>query len=182
MPKIKHFFFATLIGILCIVGYAVFSMGLFKPVTITHTEAGPFKLLYKDHIGPYHKIMTAIESVEAFAKANGFACAQSFGLYQDDPSAVDQARLRSKGGCIIADNESIPSQLPEGIKIETVSKGKFVQAIFDGSPRIGPLRVYPRLLEEISDKKLVTAKWGVIEIYDIKPDSIRTTYLFPLDN
>lgn len=182
MPKIKHFVFAALIGIVLLVAIALVSMGIFKPVSISQTEYGPLKLLYKDHVGVYHKIMTAIEEVETYAKSAGLVCAQSFGLYQDDPAVVEHARLRSRGGCVIAEGETVPAQLPEGISVQEIPRAKFLQAVYEGSPRIGPLKVYPKMLGEIEEKKLTTAKWGVIEIYDIQKDSIKTTYLFPLEN
>ena len=179
MPKIKHFIFATLLGIVILAFIAMVQMGLLKPVTITHVEAGPFRLLYKDHVGAYHKVGEAIVAVETFAKEKQIKCERSFGLYMDDPAVVEQARLRSRGGCVIDQAPEIA--LPEDIKIQEIPRSKFVQGEFGGSPRIGPLRVYPKLLAEISEKKLATAKWGVMEIYEISADSIQTKYLFPLE-
>ncbi len=182
MPKIKHFFIAFFLGILGIIAIAIFNMGLLKPVTITRLDAGPFKLLYKDHIGAYHKIMTDIEAVETFAKSSGLICARSFGLFMDDPTDVEEARLRSRGGCVVTEQEQIPAQLPDGILVQEVPRSHFMQAEFEGSPRIRPVRVYPKILKEIEDLKLKTAKWGVMEIYDIKSaKEMKTTYLFPLE-
>lgn len=158
--------------------------GYFRSVTILEsTSGGPFRLLYKDHLGPYHKIVPVIEEVETWAKSKGIDCSLSFGLYLDDPKDVEQVRLKSRGGCILAKGQPDPTELPEDFKLQTYPEEAtdFVIAEFTGSPGIGPFKVYPAVLEHIQQKRLALQGWNVLEVYEIQgPTSMKTTYYFPL--
>lgn len=152
-------------------------LGAFKSVDITEAEKGPYKMVYKDHQGSYHKIVNTIQEVEAWAKSENIDCTESFGEYIDDANAVEEGRLRSRGGCIVRE---IPATLPEGFKSQEIPAKKYVLAIFAGSPGIGPLKVYPKAEAYMKDRQLVMAG-AVIEIYVIHSEKeMTTTYLFPL--
>lgn len=158
-------------------------MGIFKPVTITIAEAGPFHVIFKEHRGAYHKIVDALSEVETWAKANNLKCQRSFGHYLDDPGLVEETRLRSRAGCIIEAGEVMSSPLPDGMRVDDIPRQRFAQGEFEGSPRIGPIRVYPKLMAEIQERKLKPGTTGAIEIYDIKgPKEIKTIFLFPIDS
>jgi AraC family transcriptional regulator len=90
---------------------------------------------------------------------------------------VEVGRLRSRGGCIV---KEFPATLPEGFKTQEIPERRYVMAVFEGSPGIGPVKVYPKAEVYMKDHNLVM-DGAVIEIYVIQSEKeMTTTYLFPL--
>lgn len=176
------------LSLLAILTFVLIRTGYFKEVTISSGFKGPYTLAYREHIGPYHKIPPVITSVESFFKNNDRPCLMAFGRYFDNPDEVDHDRLRSQGGCIFPgrpqDTEFFLSSLkapPSAFKIETdfLEKKEYILATFNGSPSVGPLKVYPKVTEWM-DKYGYSIAGPVIEIYKTLPDeTVLTTYLFP---
>ena len=52
---------------------------------------------------------------------------------------------------------------------------------FDGSPSIGPFKVYPAAKRFLNEHHL-SSKAPVIEIYHVNGNNVTTEYLFPLDS
>lgn len=170
-----------ILPLLLLVGltYLSLHLGYFKKVEIIEGTRGPLKMIYKEHIGPYHKIVPVIEEVEKWTKSVGESCTESFGRYLDNPEVVEEARLKSQGGCIV---NQIPTSLPDSFRSLELPEQRFVQVEFSGSPAIGPLRVYPKVKEYIAEHKL-ELNGAVIEIYVIHSQTeMTTTYLFPIKN
>ncbi|MGZ3748864.1 MAG: hypothetical protein ACXWRE_15480, partial [Pseudobdellovibrionaceae bacterium] len=69
MKLLRSFLIAVLLVILSISVWLFYYLGAFKSVDITEIQKGPLKLIYKDHTGAYHKIVSVIEEVEGWAKA-----------------------------------------------------------------------------------------------------------------
>jgi AraC family transcriptional regulator len=175
--QIRYILLPLFFAIIILVVYLMNYLGAFRPVIISQKLAGPFHFIYKTHVGPYHKIVSSIEEVEKWAKDQGIDCHLTFGEYLDDPRQTEEVRLRSLGGCVV--NE-IPSTLPEGFESNTVPEKSYVTAVFEGSPGIGPLKVYPKIFAYIEDKNLQREE-TVIEIYEVhSQESMTTTYYFPL--
>jgi DNA gyrase inhibitor GyrI len=155
-------------------------LGAFKGVDISESSQGPFLTVYLEHVGPYHKVNKVIEKVEKFMKSQGAPCGRTFGEYLDDPQSMEEARLRSKVGCIV---ESYPAALPEEFRTGEIPQRKYVVAVFTGSPGIGPLKVYPRVNDFLLKQKLKQSG-AVVEIYEIhsitEKNAMTTTYLFPV--
>lgn len=155
-------------------------LGAFKGVDISQSTQGPFKIVYIDHVGPYHKMNKDIEVVEKYFKEQGKPCGRTFGEYLDDPQVVEEARLRAKAGCIV---DEYPTNLPEGFKTGEFASKNYVVAVFTGSPGIGPLKVYPKV-NEFMTKNNLKQEGAVIEIYEIhsisEKSAMTTTYLFPV--
>lgn len=155
-------------------------LGVFKGVDISEASHGPYKTVYLEHVGPYHKVNKVIETVEKYMASQGAVCGRTFGEYMDDPQVVEEARLRSKVGCIV---ETVPEKLPEDFKSGEIPERKYVVAVFTGSPGIGPLKVYPRVNDFMLKKNLKMAG-AVVEIYEIhsitEKNAMTTTYLFPV--
>jgi DNA gyrase inhibitor GyrI len=84
----------------------MFRLGSFKPVRIDFANRPATKVVYKHHVGAYHKIVPVIEEVETWIKANGEKCDLSFGEYYDDPDVVAEDRMRSNGGCVVREKPS----------------------------------------------------------------------------
>ena len=176
-------FLGTLLGtVLGVAGYFTWYLGAFKPVLIAEKNQGPFHLLYKEHTGAYHKIAPTIAEVETWAKSKGLDCSRTFGEYFDDPRSVDEGRLHSRGGCLL--NE-LPSNLQNELslseyKTSDLPEKKYVTAVFEGSPGIGPMKVYPKV-EEYFSAKGQKPSGAVMEIYVVHSEkAMTTTYLFPL--
>lgn len=185
---IKHTLYAISLGFVLFFLYLFQYTGAFKSVTVSQDERGPYIILYKTHIGPYHKIVSVIEEVESWAKKNGLKCRLSFGEYFDNPRVVEEGRLNSRGGCLMDTSineiqtlEKLKSNLPTEFQIAEIQKTNAVVALFTGAPGIGPLKVYPKAEDYITENKL-TRKGSVIEIYEIFDNkSMQTTYIWPIN-
>lgn len=184
---IKHVFFAVTIGLIAFSLYLAQYTGAFKSVYVGLDERGPYTLIYKDHVGAYHKIVEKIQLVEAWAKENKLECKLTFGEFFDDPSTTEEGRLKSRAGCLIDSKNTAALAtlktltLPADILQAEYAKTKVVVALFTGSPGIGPLKVYPKAESFINESKL-KRKGFVIEIYEVlDPKTMNTTYLFPIE-
>ncbi len=172
----------VLLAIVVFIGALLMRLGAFKPVDLRTEEAGPFRVVYQKHTGAYHKIVPVIESVEKWAAQNkgpaSEPCQTSFGEYLDDPSAFEEDRLKSNGGCIVKADWS--GKLPEGFAYKEIPRRLFVRAAFEGAPSIGPQKVYPRVAQFMIDNGL-KQDGAVIEMYERVADSqqIKTHYFFP---
>jgi DNA gyrase inhibitor GyrI len=174
---IRGFVTGVLAVVIALAIYLTFHLGLLKSVEINQVSRGPLYLLYRDHRGAYFKISEVIAQVETLAKQNKLSCLQTFGEYFDNPSEVDEDRLRSRGGCI---SETPYNQAPGDLQIATMPEGKYVVAKFDGSPAVGPWKVYPKVQEYVQNQRL-KMKRESFEIYTLNNDSIATEYLFPME-
>lgn len=174
----RHFILLILFLILGLALWTANYVGFFKSVQIEEGLRGPYILLYKEHSGAYHKIVSVIKEIEQWSTDHGVDCTDTFGEYLDDPQTVEEGRLRSLGGCVI---ESFPNEMPEGYKVKEIPEQKYVIATFEGSPGIGPFKVYPKVNEYLRMKRL-TSLSGVIELYHIddptSDTAMTTTYLF----
>jgi AraC family transcriptional regulator len=177
-------------AILVLVGVVLSIMtrlGSFKPVAIERVpRTGPMWLLSKNHLGAYHKIAPMISEIETWARANGEPCALTFGEYTDNPEQTDEDRLRSRGGCIISDEaHAIKLQalaLPAGVSVTSYEIPDALTASFDGSPSIGPVKVYPQVFSYMASLDLQSSG-PIFEIYEVvSPTAGRTRYIFPVES
>jgi AraC family transcriptional regulator len=172
----------TVLGvILGLAGYFFWYLGAMKPVTIAEQDSGPYYLLYKENVGPYHKVAPVIIEIESYSQSHGLKCSLTFGQYLDDPRTVEEGRLRSHVGCLLSNEEfSALKNLPSDYKTEAIPTKKYLTAIFEGSPAIGPMKVYPKAEDYFAEKHLKMSG-AVIEIYEVHSQkSMTTKYLFPL--
>lgn len=175
--KMRHIVSFTFSLIIALLAYLFFHLGAYKSVSVELKEQGPLLMVYKEHIGPYHKIVPLIEEVEKWAKLKNEPCVKSFGEFLDDPKSVEQERLRSHAGCIIS--KVIP-ELPEGYKTQEVPRQLFLYAVFDGSPAIGPYKVYIKAAKFMEENAYLP-NGSVFEIYEILPNNKMTTeYYFKI--
>ncbi len=173
---VKWLFLGLAAALITFAFYLYFHLGLNKPVEITVTEAGPFVLIYKEHMGAYHEIGPVIREVENWAIKNNVPCPRTFGEYLDDPSTVDQDRLRSLGGC---QTLTVPGELPEGFKTKEIPRKNYVMARFSGSPAIGPYAVYPKVKDFFHEKRMKMPA-SVIEFYLVSGRNVETEFLFEI--
>lgn len=156
--------------------YFFFSLGFYKSVEIEEVQNVQLTLLAQSHEGAYYKILPVIETVEKWAKEKGISCKNTFGEYLDDPRAVDEARLRSYGGCVLAE---APKEVTPPIEVRQFSHPRVVKARFFGSPSIGPFRVYPKVMAWMEEQKL---PWTgtALEIYVPNGSEYMTEFYFPI--
>lgn len=176
----KYILFFVLVVLISFGLFLANYLGAFKGVDITSAQQGPFITVYIEHVGPYHKVNKIIEKVEQEMKAKNTACGRTFGEYLDDPRQVEEARLRSKVGCIV---DKAPEGLTEDFKVGEIPARQYVIATFTGSPGIGPMKVYPKVNDYML-KQNVKQSGAVVEIYEIhsitEKNAMTTTYLFPV--
>lgn len=168
------------LGFVFLGAYLYHHLGGWREVVVDQTEQPALVLLYQVHRGAYHHINAVITAVETWAKDNQIPCARTFGEYLDDPRAVSEERLTSHGGCLLGETLR-PEILPEGFFIETKPPAAYVRGQFQGSPAIGPWRVYPRLHQFIEQNGLKSST-RAIEIYTMLPEGgMATEYLIPIE-
>jgi AraC family transcriptional regulator len=168
----------TFLAVLALIAVLLIRLGAFKDVLVTRGEAGPFLVVSKHHNGAYHKIVSVIEEVEAWAKKNGEPCRLSFGEYLDNVDLVEEDRLQSNAGCVV--KKTWKNGLPEGFIFREWPKRQYVLAEFSGAPSIGPQKVYPKAKEFMVLNHL-SADGPVVEMYEILPEQkILTKYYFPV--
>lgn len=161
--------------------YLYIYLGLAKPVSLEVTMFPPLTMIYQEHIGAYHHIGPVIAEVEKKLQDRGISCATTFGEYLDNPNEVEADRLKSLGGCVFFESADFIKnlKLENELKTKQIEERKVVQARFQGSPSIGPMKVYPKINEVIHDQRLVK-NGPLIEIYEIQGDQVTTTYLQPV--
>ena len=176
MKSIIGFTLLTIAGLL---GALFVYLGAYKSVEMSVGERGPYLLVYKKHVGPYHKVVPVIEEVEKWALMHGEKCKTSFGEYLDDPNVVAEDRLTSHGGCVV---EKKPNVLPPGFEFRELPKHIYVIGDFDGAPSLGPLKAYPKAKELIKERRL-QEDGPVLELYERVEEGGQkfvTHYLFPV--
>ncbi len=166
--------------------YVYFYIGGYKSAEFEFTQQPALVSVVKDHIGAYHKINNVIQEVETWAKSKNLKCELSLGEYLDNPNLVEEPRLKSRGGCVIADSEksilqNLEKELPTDFKILSFPTREVLMAQFDGSPAIGPWKVYSRLDDLLKSARKHTSG-AAIEIYQIlENNKMKTTYYFPVE-
>ena len=184
---IRHVFYILLISFTILGSILAYRLGVFKSVHIEIKNHAQFYLLYKEHIGPYHKIVPVIEEVETWSKANGIICKKSFGQFLDDPEKTESARLRSHAGCLLQKKEfaeitaekSLKLKLPDGFKVKSAQINHHIYAEFSGSPGVGVWKVY-RPVFELMNKRRFKKQSPIYEVYEIlSKDKMNTQYYFP---
>ncbi len=173
-------FAITIALLLGIAAFVVYRTGYLKPVTIASGEQGPFYLVYKVHQGPYHKIAKVIDGVENYFKDKGMPCPLAFGRYLHDPNTVEHDRLVSHGGCAFTNpSAALEVLVKQGEFVsESLPKKEYLVAHFEGSPSLGPIKVYP-YVKDWMNQYGYTISGPVVEIYQTTgEDSLHTRYLF----
>lgn len=170
----------TILSLAVVLAIYLYSyLGVYRPVTVTLETRGPYALLFKGHLGPYHQILPKIQEVEAWAHEQNLPCATTFGEYIDDPQIVDEDRLRSRGGCVLKGKPAAPP--PPELEYQVRPERTYAVGHFDGSPAIGPYKVYPKVQKFLAEKRLKSSS-PVIELYTVNGENVVTEYLFAVDN
>ncbi len=157
-------------------------LGFFKKPVIITKVVGPFKIFYKDHVGPYQETGKIQDEIyDYLLKEQGVETYKGIGIYYDNPKKVPAKQLRSKAGCIIEPEDyNTQINLPGDYKEMTIEKQKMVYAEFPFKSKLsimlGIMKVYP-LMQEYCEKNNFTFRES-IEIYDVPAKKI--FYLMPI--
>lgn len=163
------------VAIVIFVVVGMFTMGGFQKVTVTSEEAGPIKIVYLEHKGPFHKIGDKFNQVKSYLDASKNTFTDAVGEYYDDPAKVKQEDLRSNIGFIV--DKDYKDSAP--YKFKSIPKQLYASVAFKGSPAIGPIKVYPAMNKWIKDNGYEGCGPG-LEIYKMKGKEFSTQYLMPI--
>ncbi len=173
------------LGFIFIILFVMFRSGSFKNVDVQLSHYGPYIAVYKNRLGAYHESSKTLYDVEDILKKKEVLCVTTFGLYLDDPNDTEAERLRSELGCLFS--EKFKDQLNEivsdqtlGLSLKYLDEKKYIAGIFEGSPALVSLKVYPKI-KKWAIKNRYSIKPEVLELYEVKSsEKVKTTVLFEL--
>lgn len=172
----RYVFFTVVLTIVFGLAFLFARNGFFLPVEMTFEERPALTLVAKKHVGAYHKILEDLHDVEKWAKENGVDCSRSFGEYLDDPQVVEEERLSSNVGCVVAE---APASVPAGFEVLHRPARPYLVGRFRGSPALGPYKVYNKVEAQKKERRL-ESDGAPIEIYENTSEGFETLYLFPV--
>lgn len=179
MEYLRYILITAIFAFIGYVIYASIHLGVFKEVTFEAYNAPELHVVFKEHVGPYNETVKTIEEVEAWVQRMGATCKKSFGQYLDDPAKMESERLRSNGGCIV---EQEVANLPSEFQQAVIPARKVLRGYFQGSPAIGPLKVYAKAEKWMKENRYQMPRES-LEIYEILPSKeMNTEYHFPMIN
>lgn len=177
------------LGLIFLITFIAFRAGVHLPVEVEISKDvpyGPHSLLYKEVVGPYHEVATHIIEMEDFAKSQGIICTRTFGHYLDDPNGVDHNRLRSHVGCLFpssmdfSDLTSTTEFQEKAYKTGSIVFDAYVKGTFDGSPALGAIKIYPKILKAAREQNL-SLNNKAFEVYEVKSSkNVRTQVYFQI--
>lgn len=140
------------LAILIIFAFGVFGffsyLGMFAPYEVQEMNIGPYKYVYKEHIGPYEETGQIGLEIYEDLMADGIVTTRGLGVYYDNPSVTPKEELRSEMGSIV---ETHDYEKFEAVKdkymVREVPVTKAVTIKFPIknmlSYMFGPMKVYP---------------------------------------
>ncbi len=150
----------------------------YKEANIYYDTMPSYTLIYTNVTGDYVQTSTMLKQVEELLKKSNIPCPQTFGLFLDDPNIVVVHDLKSKVGCIYFENPLGLTKIPDGLEKRNIkSEDNQLSADFEGSPALGPRKVYAKAQTFVSDNSLFPA----LEIYSYnQKNELTTKYFFNL--
>lgn len=165
--KIALMIFGALVIVL--LGFMAY-LGVFSSIKVTEKTTGPYFYVYKEFVGDYTKTGKVFDDVWLTLEKNKIAYHYGIGIYFDNPENTPAEKLRSHCG-VSLDKGDIPRALAAD---KTLKAGEIKQATraFVAFPIknffsyfIGPLKVYPALMEYAKANGYEEMVVG-IEVYD----------------
>ena len=172
------------------IGFFMVRLGYFREMKIQEMKGEKQIVVFKTHTGPYYKVDAVLTEIEQWAHAHNISCPKTFGLYLDNPEKTEEARLRAEVGCVLPptiDVETVGAAISQDatedskkLQLGEIPAGAYLQILFDGSPAIGPQKIYPYARGYFRDHKW-SEPTKTYEIYTIHSGKNMTTeYLFPI--
>jgi len=167
---LKTIFLTFMLATIFIIATTYIYLGGYKDADFQVTNRPSFYLVYKDILGSYEQTSFAIAEIEEKLKSENIICERTFGYFLDSPDKIVESDLRSKVGCLFSNSQST------SLKQTKLSPAKsVVRAVFEGSPALGPMKVYDKAHNWLSGKSAFPS----LEIYSYNTDNkIITTYYF----
>jgi hypothetical protein len=128
---------------------AVWTMGMFSPVSITKDRRGPYYVVILSHKGSYQGISQKIDEVSIMLTENQIEHRVACGIYYDDPAKIAIEELRSEGGFLVTDSIQVTPPF-KCLKFPARSVGV---ASIEANPAIAGFKTYPALLDWIDKYK-----------------------------
>ncbi len=163
--------FFIVIGILFVLGTLSIISGFFTSVRIKEKVMGPFKLVFKEHVGSYKETGKIQDEIyNKLLNEENIETYRGFGIYYDDPQDTPQNELRSKSGCILEEKDYDKiHKLDDSYNLMELEKQKFIYTEFPFKSKIsiimGTFKVYPKIEKYVEEKSY--KKREVMEIYDV---------------
>ncbi len=137
---------------------AVWTMGMFSPVSVTKDKRGPYFAVILSHTGSYQGISQKIDEVSIMLTENQIEHRVACGIYYDDPAKIAIEELHSKGGFLVTDSIKVAPPF-KCLKLPVRSVGF---ASIEANPAFAGFKTYPALLD-----------W--IDKYNFEPDTLQPT-------
>ncbi|MCB0347756.1 MAG: hypothetical protein KDD37_02930 [Bdellovibrionales bacterium] len=169
-------FFAALL----FVGISTYvKLGAYKEAQVYYDKMPSYKLIYLDLSGDYSQTSLKLNEVETLLKTVNIPCPHTFGLFLDDPNVVVTQDMKAKVGCIYNDTSKQFEGLPKELQMTIISgSNDKLSASFEGSPALGPKKVYVKAQKIKGQESLFPA----LEIYSFNSKKELTTkYFFSVD-
>ena len=167
----KYIIIIGILGLIAVLlmGY-LYYMGFFNKIEITEKEMGPYKVVFKEHIGDYKETGKIMDEIYYSLLNGGVETYKGFVICYDDPKVVEKDKLRSIAGSIIEEKDYDKiDQLKDKYSIKTIDKTRSITTEFPFKNKMSVIfslmKVYPELNKYIDSKGY--KKGQVMEIYDI---------------
>lgn len=146
--------------------------GGFSKVEFQIVEVGGETLVYEEMKGDFSQSNAIMDSVYCTLLNDcKIETTKGFGIYYDDPTKVETAKLRSDIGCILEDQDTVRvAELSDKLLVRLNPKAKCVVTEFpfkgSASVIIALSKVYPAMNEYLKANNLENDN-PIMEIYDI---------------
>jgi len=167
----KYIIIIVILGLIAVLlmGY-LYYMGFFNKIEITEKEMGPYKVVFKEHIGDYKETGKIMDEIYYSLLNDGVETYKGFGIYYDNPKVVEKDKLRSIAGSMIEEKDYDKiDQLKDKYSIKTIDKTRSITTEFPFKNKMsimfGIMKVYPKINKYIDSKGY--KKGQVMEIYDV---------------
>ena len=172
----------VVISLVGLVTYVFVYTKAFLSPELTGVQLESVYLLYTEHLGAYHRIDPKLREAEKLAIELGLSCRQTFGYFLDNPQYEEEDRLRAEVGCWLSGKLPEVVTVPEPFRFEERPGGAFLKVIWQGSPAIGPIKVYPAARKWFAEQRLQIPSTNY-EVYEMTSDGkMQTTYYFQVVN
>lgn len=149
----------------------------YKEAKIYYDVMPGYTLIYTNITGDYVQTSLKLKEVEDLLEKENIPCQETFGLFLDDPNIVVVQDLKSKVGCIYKEDSKIINKIDGLETLYIKGQSDLLTADFEGSPALGPRKVYSKAQKMISGNSLFPA----LEIYNYnQKNELTTKYFFNL--
>lgn len=133
--------------------------GGFNSVSVTETEAGPYRYAYLDYDGPISNLRKSHRTALGHFTAAKVAAGDTISVILTDPRAGD-GKVRAQVGYTLAENAPIPDGLKEG----RIERRQVVAAEVQAAVLLAPSKAYQALSDTLEARGLAIVM-PTVELY-----------------